>query len=100
MTNHIRTVLELAEEILNGVSDGAFEKAEADAAISLALEAGLAALPDSINVDGVSVPLDLLIDLVAKPAIEAGIKALLEAIYPSKAVVNAGPGAEVTGNIR
>lgn len=78
-------------------ADGAVDPESVELAVRLAVEAGLSALPDEVMIDGATVPVGVLVNALLRPAIEMGIKALIDASRPARLIVN-NP-ASVTGAI-
>lgn len=59
-----------------------------ESVIKIALDAAVGALPDTLQVGDLHVPVGPLVDALLRPAIERGIAALIEATRPARVVVN------------
>ena len=79
------------------LTDGDVDPKTVELAAGIALAAALEELPDTLNLGGKVVPVGLLAELVLKPAIMRGVRALIEATKPARVVVT-NPGS-VSGTI-
>lgn len=106
-----KELLELGTEIIElfagDLRDGEVDPESIEKAARVMLDAGLEALPEHVFVKGFKIPLDpeskaggVLIGKVLVPLIETGIKALIELTKPTRAVVHAEAGSEVTMTVR
>lgn len=76
-------------------SDGEVEAATIEAAVDLALDAGVSALPDVVMVEGIPIPVGKVVDAFLRPLIERGILALVDLARPKRADVHAASGEVV-----
>lgn len=81
------------------LDDGEVDDDTVSAAVDIALDAGVAALPDVVMAAGVPLPIAKLAESFLRPLIARGIAALIEAARPKRADVHAAAGSEVSMTI-
>lgn len=85
----LETAAEIVALFAGPLAAGEAPSSEAVAvAVDVALDASAAALPDVLDIDGVSVPAGVLVDALLRPALEYGIAALIAATRPVRLIVN------------